>query len=140
MTIEANDVDAAFAAAFPDAAFAASPPDEPIEAANGGIERDGAGELAAATEAAAASRSVPEEEIHDFTGTTQSVENSHIVSNTRNSYYRSLTDLMIWIFSFSPHKLVNQEALIAAKAQDDQRGTEKQRKAKNILGKNVEIN
>ena len=29
----------------------------------------------------------PAGKIHDFTGTTQSVEDSHIVTNTRNTYY-----------------------------------------------------
>lgn len=70
------------------------------------------------------------EEIHNFTGTTQSIEDSHIVYNTRNTYNRSLTDFMIWIFSFSCDKLVRQVVLIAAKVQDNQRETEKQQKAK----------
>ena len=51
---------------------------------------------------AAAPTAAPAEEIHDFTGTTQSVENSHIVNNTRNTYNRSLTDFIdLALFLFS---------------------------------------
>ena len=72
---------------------------------------------------------VPAEDIHDFTGTTQSVEDSHIVTNTRNTYNRTLTDFMIYLFTNSNLKLVNIARLTAAKAVDDARQTTKQREA-----------
>lgn len=126
MPIEPNNVEAAFAAAFP------SPPlptaNVPNNRENAEIQMKGG---AAAT--AAVTAPIPAGEIHDFTGTTQSVEDSHIVTNTRNTYYRSLTDFIIWLFSCNRSKLVNLEALIAAKAEDDQRQTEKQRKTKKIF-------
>ena len=126
MPIEVNNVDAAFAAAFP--APASPTANTPNNHENAETQMEVG---LAATATAVATTAVPvAEEIHDFTGTTQSVEDSHIVSNTRTTYSRSLTDFMIWLFSFSRNKLVNQEALIAAKAEDDRRETEKQRKAK----------
>lgn len=120
MTIEANNVGAAFAAAFPGPSQTANTPH--IHENRETLTED---EVPAAVAAAAVI-----DEIHDFMGTTQSVEDSHIVSNTRNTYNRSLTDFMIYLFSSSINKLVDPESLIAAKAIDDQRGTEKQRKAK----------
>ena len=71
-----------------------------------------------------------DDNVHDFTGTTQSVEDSHIVTNTRNTYNRSLTDFMIFLFSHAAHKLVDTAPLIEAKAIDDGRRTTKQREAK----------
>ena len=68
--------------------------------------------------------------VHDFTGTTQSVEDSHIVTNTRNSYTRTLIDFMLWLFTHSHCKLVNIEPLRAAKLIDDGKRTAKQREAK----------
>ena len=81
MTIEANNIAADFAAAFP------------LEVANAQNTHDNEeiqteGGVAAAAIAAAAA-----EEVHNYTGTTQSVEDSHIVTNTRNTYNRSLTAL-----------------------------------------------
>ena len=73
---------------------------------------------------------VAAEDVHDFTGTTQSVEDSHIVTNTRNTYNRSLTDFMIYLFSNSVHKLVDTAPLIEGKAIDDARRTAKQREAR----------
>ena len=70
------------------------------------------------------------ENVHDFTGTTQSVEDSHIVTNTRNSYTRMLIDFMLWLFTHSHCKLVNIEPLRAAKLIDDGKRTTKQREAK----------
>ena len=84
----------------------------------------------AAVPAASEEVSVPTEDIHDFTGTVQSIEDSHIVSNTRMTYNRTLTDFMIYLFANQNHKLVNIARLRAAKAVDDARGTEKQRTAK----------
>ena len=61
----------------------------------------------AAVPAASEEVSVPTEDIHDFTGTVQSIEDSHIVSNTRMTYNRTLTDFMIYLFANQNHKLVN---------------------------------
>ena len=74
-----------------------------------------------------------EENIHDFTGSTQSVEDSHIVTNTRNTYNRTLIDIMIWLFTHLPSKLVCIEPLTAAKLIDDSKRTTKQREAKRDL-------
>ena len=74
--------------------------------------------------------SVPAEDIHDFTSTVQSIEDSHIVTNTRITYNRTLTDIMIFLCTNSNHKLVNIARLRAAKAVDDARGKEKQHEAK----------
>ena len=74
--------------------------------------------------------STNEENIHDFTGSTQSVEDSHIVTNTRNTYNRTLIDFMLWLFTHSPSKLVCIEPLTAAKLIDDSKRTTKQHKAK----------
>ena len=52
--------------------------------------------------------------VHDFTGTTQSVEDSHVVTNTRNTYNHSLTDFMLYLFSNSNIKLIGIESLRAA--------------------------
>ena len=79
---------------------------------------------------------VPEEEltngenIHDFTGSTQSVEDSHIVTNTRKTYTRTLIDFMLWLFTHKPSKLVFIKPLTAAKLIDDSKRTTKQREAK----------
>ena len=75
--------------------------------------------------------SVPAEDIHDFTGTVQSIEDSHIVTNTRITYNRTLTDIMIYLFTNSNRKLVTIARLRAAKAVDDARGTKKERETKN---------
>ena len=74
-------------------------------------------------------------EVHDFTGTTQSVEDSHIVTNTRNTYNRTLTDFMLYLFTNSNAKLVNIAPLTAAKVVDDARSTPKQREAKRSFRK-----
>ena len=37
--------------------------------------------------------------IHDLTGTTQAIENSHIVPNTQNTYNSSLTALSTGLIS-----------------------------------------
>ena len=74
-----------------------------------------------------------EENIHDFTGSTQSVEDSHIVTNTRNTYNCTLIDIMIWLFTHLPSKLVCIEPLTAAKLIDDSKRTTKQREAKRDL-------
>ena len=71
--------------------------------------------------------------VHDFTGTTQSIENSHIVNNTRNTYNRSLTDFMLYLYVNFEHKLVSTEELDLAAAQDALRGTPKQRAAKKFI-------
>ena len=132
-------VDADFAAAFPLPPSQTQNTPDNRENGEGGVAVTTAVAATAAVPAAlearaapaqAAARAAPAEDIHDFTGTTQSIEDSHIVTNTRNTYNRSLTDFMIWLFSFSRDKLVRQEALIAAKEQDDQRPTLKQRNAK----------
>ena len=137
--ITRNNVGAALTTATP------TPPSQTANTRNN--HENGEGEVVVATVAAAtaavaaaleapaapaqaAARAAPVEQIHDFTGTTQSIEDSHIITNTRNTYNRSLTDFMIWLFSFSRDKLVRQVALIAAKEQDDQRPTVKQRNAK----------
>ena len=70
------------------------------------------------------------EDVHDFTGTTQSVEDSHIVTNTRNTYNRSLTDFMLYLFSHAVHKLVDTAPLLEAIAIDDAKRTAKQREAR----------
>ena len=77
--------------------------------------------------------STNEENIHDFTGSTQSVEDSHIVTNTRNTYNRTLIDIMIWLFTHLPSKLVCIKPLTAAKLIDDSKRTTKQREAKRDL-------
>ena len=77
--------------------------------------------------------STNEENIHDFTGSTQSVEDSHIVINTRNTYNCTLIDIMIWLFAHVPSKLVCIEPLTAAKLIDDSKRTTKQREAKRDL-------
>ena len=74
-----------------------------------------------------------EENIHDFTGSTQSVEDSHIVTNTRNTYNRTLIDIMIWLFTHLPSKLVCIKPLTAAKLIDDSKRTTKQREVKRDL-------
>ena len=84
----------------------------------------------AAAPAASEEVSVSAEDIHDFTGTVQSIEDSHIVTNTRLTYYRTLSDVMIYLFTNSNRKLVNTAKLRAAKRMDDARETEKQREAK----------
>ena len=71
--------------------------------------------------------------VHDFTGTTESIENSHIVNTTRNTYNRSLTDFMLYLYVNLEHKLVSSEELDLAAAQDALRGTPKQRAAKKFI-------
>ena len=61
----------------------------------------------AAVPAASEEAPVPTKDIHDFTGTVQSIEDSHIVSNTQMTYNRTLTDFMIYLFANQNHKLVN---------------------------------
>ena len=65
-----------------------------------------------------------------FTGTMQSVEDIHIVTNTCITYNHSLIDFIVYIFSFSINKLVESESLIAVKTIYNQRRTEKQQKTK----------
>ena len=71
--------------------------------------------------------------VHDFTGTTESIENSHIVNTTRNTYNRSLTDFMLYLYVNLVHKLVSIEELDLAAAQDALRRTPKQRAAKKFI-------
>ena len=71
--------------------------------------------------------------VHDFTGTTESIENSHIVTNTRNTYNCSLTDFILYLYVNLKHKLVSSEELDLAVAQDALRGTPKQRAAKKFI-------
>ena len=71
--------------------------------------------------------------VHDFTGTTESIENSHIVNTTRNTYNRSLTDFMLYLYVNLVHKLVSIEELDLAAAQDALRRTPKQRAAKKFM-------
>ena len=122
----AADADAAFAAAFPAHATTADTSNTVADA------REVVTTTMQDAVAPAASEEVlvPPEDIHDFTGTTQSIEDSHIVTNTRNTYNRTLTDFMIYLFTNSNLKLVNIARLTAAKEVDDARQTTKQREAK----------
>ena len=126
---DAAATDAAFAAAFP----------VPVDTSNTVRDTQEA-DTATATEVVTQAASTEVEvvvppEVHDFTGTTQSVEDSHIVTNTRNTYNRTLTDFMIYLFTNSNSKLVNIAPLTAAKMVDDARATRKQREAKRAFRK-----
>ena len=57
------------------------------------------------------------------------------MTNTRNTYNRTLTDFMLYLFTNSNAKLVNIAPLTAAKVVDDARSTPKQREAKRSFGK-----
>ena len=59
--------------------------------------------------------------VHDFTGTMQLIENSHIVPNSCNTYHCSLTNFMLWLFVNKVHKLVNSEELDLEKISDGAR-------------------
>ena len=126
------------AAATADAAFAAAFP-LPVDTSNtvrDTQEADTATATEVVTQAALTEvEVVVPPEVHDFTGTTQSVEDSHIVTNTRNTYNRTLTDFMIYLFTNSNSKLVNIAPLTAAKMVDDARATRKQREAKRAFRK-----
>ena len=115
------------------AAFALPTPATTADTSN--TVADIQGEVTATTQEAVAPAAseevpIPAEDIHDFTGTTQAVEDSHIVTNTRNTYNRTLTDFMIYLFTNSNDKLVDIAGLRVAKAVDDARETTKQREAK----------
>jgi len=50
------------------------------------------------TQEAAEDAAVPTE-VHDFTGNTQLVEDSYIVTSTRTTYTHTLTDFMLYLFT-----------------------------------------
>ena len=122
-TRAAAAADAAFAAAFPD-------PITTEDTSSTAADTQEVTTQEAAGSAASEEESVSDEDIHDFTGTVQSIEDSHIVTNTRLTYYRTLSDVMIYLFTNSNRKLVFIRKLRAAKKMDDARETEKQREAK----------
>ena len=72
------------------------------------------------------------ENVHKFTGTTQSIEDSHIMTITRNSYPCTLTDFMLYLFTNPNHKLVNTVPLTVVKAVDDAKSTTKQQQEAKI--------
>ena len=84
-----TDTVEAFAAAFP-------APNITEDVSNTAADTQEVTTQEAAVSAASEEVLVPAEDIHDFTGTVQSVEDCHIVSNTRITYNRTLTDFMIY--------------------------------------------
>ena len=71
--------------------------------------------------------------VHGFTGTTQSIENSHIVHNTRNTCNGSLIDFVLYLFVNKEHKLVDSQELELVQIQDATRETAKQRVVKKFI-------
>ena len=111
---------------------AADPTDTATESTREGEDApDTTTEAALVTVQGAAHGGAPatEDNVRDFTDTTQLVEDSHIVSNTGNTYNCILTDILLYLCTTSRIKLINVKPLLEAEWIDNGKDTINQREA-----------